>query len=503
MHKKNNKGLSLIELIVAIAILAVVVLPLLTAFVVSLKTNAKAKEKLRATEIAHNMMEGMEALSVKEIMIQLNYPGASFNLLANHDGMSSREVVEDGAASFAEASKMEKVELVSLYPDLKERAKHIEAHIANFGGGKYELIPANSGKYFFYLNNIPSDNKRTRFAAMVTIDSNTKVTTTGTDKQKYNDYSVTDITSLNPKYDATNASIITNAKLITDINLQTGLHMNEDDIKYLTRTATVVIEHPTAASTKSKVTVTYSYKCNKYPEVDGEGNPVMDGGAQRLVDFSFPADDFVNKDHYTMTMFDNTATGATDDSYLRDVYFFYEPWYHSTSDDILKRCDNIIIKNENNYDCTVKLIKQKSVNEGVLGAYEQAYRVRVDVKETGSHKPAHTRIETNIGTNIADDESYTDAMSKNQAVYIFNGSMVTGTALYNAANSDPANKPTASTKLWVSTGFGLKEEKDRLYDVRVDIYENPADATAASTQLSGIRANTLKPIVTFTGGLTD
>lgn len=501
--KKNNKGLSLIELIVAIAILAVVVLPLLTAFVVSLKTNAKAKEKLRATEIAHNMMEGMEALTVKDIMTQLNYPSANFDLLANHDGLSSREMVEDGTTTFAEASKMEKVELVNLYPDLKERSKHIEAHIANFGGGSYEMLPANSGKYYFYLNNIPSDNKRTRFAAMVTIDSNTKITTTGTNKQKYNDFAVTDMASLNPKYDATNSDVITNAKLITDINLQTGLHMIEDDLKYLTRTATIVIEHPTAASKNSKVTVTYTYQCKDYPEVDGEGNPVMEGGAQKLVDFSFPADDFVNKEHYTVTMFDNTTAGATDDSYLRDVYLFYDPWYHSQADDILKRCDNIVIKNADNYDCTVKLIKQKSVNEALLGAYEQAYRIRVDVNETGSHKPAYTKIETNLGTNIADDESYTDAMAKNQAVYIFNGSMATGAALYNAADPDPANKPTSSTKLWVSTGFGLKEEKDRLYDVRVDIYENPADPAAASTQLSEIRANTLKPIVTFTGGLTD
>ena len=52
MQKKmDNKGLTLLELIVSIAILAIVVLPLLTAFLVSLKTNVKAKEKLRESEM--------------------------------------------------------------------------------------------------------------------------------------------------------------------------------------------------------------------------------------------------------------------------------------------------------------------------------------------------------------------------------------------------------------------------------------------------------------------
>lgn len=71
---RNNKGISLVELIVTVAILAVIVLPLLRAFVVSANTNAKAKEKLRTTEVAQNIMEGFELESLESVAYQMNYP---------------------------------------------------------------------------------------------------------------------------------------------------------------------------------------------------------------------------------------------------------------------------------------------------------------------------------------------------------------------------------------------------------------------------------------------
>ena len=41
---KNNQGLTLVELIVSIAILAIIVLPLLTSFVQATKTNVKGNK---------------------------------------------------------------------------------------------------------------------------------------------------------------------------------------------------------------------------------------------------------------------------------------------------------------------------------------------------------------------------------------------------------------------------------------------------------------------------
>ena len=58
--KDDNRGITLVELIVSIAILAIIVLPFLNAFVTATKTNVKARNKMNATHLATNIMEGIE-----------------------------------------------------------------------------------------------------------------------------------------------------------------------------------------------------------------------------------------------------------------------------------------------------------------------------------------------------------------------------------------------------------------------------------------------------------
>ena len=67
IKNSSNKGFSLVEIIVAIAILAVIVLPLLNAFVTSSKLNVKSKDKLMAVETAKNIMEEMRGYKLNEI----------------------------------------------------------------------------------------------------------------------------------------------------------------------------------------------------------------------------------------------------------------------------------------------------------------------------------------------------------------------------------------------------------------------------------------------------
>ena len=67
--------------------------------------------------------------------------------------------------------------------------------------------------------------------------------------------------------------------------------------------------------------------------------------------------------------------------------------------------------------------------------------------------------------------------------------------IYNAANAGGTLKKE-DAKLWVSTKFGKQEVRDRLYDVKVDIY--PVDAN-----LDDIYSGAVKPIVSLTGGLID
>ena len=79
MIKKNNKGFTLVEVLIAMTILGIVVVPLLQAFVVSARTNAKAKNLLDATMVAENIMEELKASSFNEL-------AGKYQIISEDDG---------------------------------------------------------------------------------------------------------------------------------------------------------------------------------------------------------------------------------------------------------------------------------------------------------------------------------------------------------------------------------------------------------------------------------
>ena len=63
----NNDGFSLVELMIAIVILSIIVIPLLHSFVTAARTNAKARNTMHATAIAEDVMENFEAYALEDI----------------------------------------------------------------------------------------------------------------------------------------------------------------------------------------------------------------------------------------------------------------------------------------------------------------------------------------------------------------------------------------------------------------------------------------------------
>ena len=112
--RKDNKGMTLIELLVAIAMLGVVVSPFLKTFTISARQNNKARETFRATTVAQNLMEGLRAFSLEEICTQVNNDVANTKLympngyrdhkeLENNAGEKSGEI-KDGKYIFPSSS---------------------------------------------------------------------------------------------------------------------------------------------------------------------------------------------------------------------------------------------------------------------------------------------------------------------------------------------------------------------------------------------------------------
>lgn len=68
MARKDNKGFTLLELLVAVVILAVIIVPMLRSFVSSYRVNARSRENMRATTLAQNEMEIFEKEKIEDLL---------------------------------------------------------------------------------------------------------------------------------------------------------------------------------------------------------------------------------------------------------------------------------------------------------------------------------------------------------------------------------------------------------------------------------------------------
>lgn len=71
-NKMNHKGMTLIEVLVAVTILGVVIVPTLHMFANTSTTNFRSRQRQRATSVAEGVMESMKAYSVKELCTQFS-----------------------------------------------------------------------------------------------------------------------------------------------------------------------------------------------------------------------------------------------------------------------------------------------------------------------------------------------------------------------------------------------------------------------------------------------
>lgn len=104
----SNAGFSLVELLIAVTILAIIVIPLLHMFVTSTRINVKSRQTLRATTVAQDIMEGLKAYTLEEVRTQFTpadgvstgsffYPSDGFYIVNSSLIQSGvREIVEKG-----------------------------------------------------------------------------------------------------------------------------------------------------------------------------------------------------------------------------------------------------------------------------------------------------------------------------------------------------------------------------------------------------------------------
>lgn len=418
--KDDNRGITLVELIVSIAILAIIVLPFLNAFVTATKTNVKARNKMNATHLATNIMEGIEKNSMKTMAYQFNYPSEGFDLADGFDmadGSNAKELYYRNG-KYTDVSRLEDV--MNAHPEAENLDKwmtssiHKKNNTAFLGDtSSWKFVENKEHKYYFWMTDVKSGTKK--YNAMVTVDgkgeANSKV-------EQYNTIDkVADMSAMDSNYDCMSSDVATIDELVKTLK-DRGYSDIESNKYSIYRTITLDI----TGGSSTKVTVSYSYKFTS-------------GGHTHV----FP-EDAAMKQMYTSVIFDNTSNTAN--RTLKNIYLFYKPWYTSTANTDWNSCkDTIIINNNDKVDCTVNIVKQNDVDN---------YKMYVRVNEKGNNTGnAHVAICTNLKTQ------------PQQAKYMFNSNNTQSTVKKSIKIDDLTKSKTI----------------ERLYNVTVDIYDSKTCST--------------------------
>ena len=85
-NRKGNKAFALIELVVAVGLFAIVVVPIMASMVTSLRLNLKSRKQMAATEVAQNVLEGVRGKTYQEVENALSSVNSGTNSFAIIDG---------------------------------------------------------------------------------------------------------------------------------------------------------------------------------------------------------------------------------------------------------------------------------------------------------------------------------------------------------------------------------------------------------------------------------
>lgn len=349
--KEGNKGLSLVEVVVAIAILAVVTIPLLNIFVSSFEYNRKAREKQRTTNIAQSIIEGIKAYDSEELCAQFS-----------------------GASSF------------SVYKGIGSASYTETAH------GTIDLGDSQTRfQHEFVLKGIEYDTNK--YDVKVSMISYPYQNVSGLENiNTYNDA----VYKQDPALNATSYNLIMN-DILADLNADTSFEactigdLNTDKI-YITKETTI-----SASNIAGVADPTYSVVVQNvyYYSVNGLERRRTDGTTQAV---SLAEQSIVDA-FSPQEIYNNSSTKANGAS-LENIYLFYYPAYKSGQSGSPIDAERIIIQNNTGSAKDVFLIKQYTagMSETILNICETDYQPTIEGAGANSITLYHN-LKTNLSTS--------------------------------------------------------------------------------------------------------
>lgn len=470
-RRKLNRdaGFSLLELLIAVTILAIIVIPLLHLFLSSNRLNIKSRQTLRATTAAQDIMEGLKAYNIEEVKAQFADPASGFYVIDSR-------MIAGGVA-----------EETSLEVD---------------GSGN----PA-PGLYVFSMREL--NLQGSKFDAKIEVDGRGYTTANLTHDNEFNDAALADARSI----DKNNGTFVETEKIrqavlksvFKDTNMKAAIQAKlkasgvadadlEDEYKDLQDT----VYYKNLATFFDQISRTIEIELSVSAEVDEDGNPKADMEVTEIYNFTYKDINGADVEVHTSgdigsgimvsglscgsitRMVKPDATGA--DVETINVNLFYYPLYGASSN------DQITIKNGSGADLNLLIAKQRHektdpatglpdptdpeyLSDAQLMGAEHSYCV--DVKILDAHGGAHDKekfsLKTNLGLNLVGEKYAGAAMYELPSQFTVNG---THMDLSHSSNMNIFTLDGVRSKMGRLGAPG--EATELIYDVQVGVYKEGA-----------------------------
>ena len=399
--KLNNRGMSLVEVIISITILSIVVVPTLQALTSAMTYNARARRRQELTLSGESIMESFKGYDIETLKLMFD---SSYTPGAGYDG----PVIEshgDGKVKYAGMN--EKVFNGSATGGTYSLAVD-PAGVCTFGidglttetGRQYNVQinaePASPESLFHVVNMKNSDVN-----VQCDIEWNEKIGGTSIDQAAFDDlinnYYSELVSCMDAKVQNTQPSDYAVGEELNehiDTFLKTKGNLNIGNIVIHDRVLEFEI-----GSTGITTKVTYNYYVSNVPyykpvhppgmidEYEGAAPPVTIGGTLQYLS-RFPEGDNTYK---TITKTVDTVSMVSALAVDDNVYLYYYPNYDMQD-------DKVVINNNSGVALNCYLIKQRAgnVSETWTTTHEQGYKVKVD-KQGGNDVNLYHNLNENVG----------------------------------------------------------------------------------------------------------